>query len=59
MQDELLYKCHLLLDEDRALKAQPPHEVVVRVGRAETSQWPTMLFDPTLISMMYIAAKIP
>ena len=33
MQDEVLYKCCLLLIEDPALKAQPWHEVAVGVGR--------------------------
>ena len=33
VQDEALYKCHLLLFEDPALEAQPWHEVAVGVGR--------------------------
>ena len=56
MQDEALYKCRLLLLEDTALEAQPRHEVAVLWG--ETSHWPTIPSDPSLVSPVYIALKI-
>ena len=57
MQHEALDKCRLLLFEDPALEAPPRHEVVVVWG--ETSQWPTIPSDLALVSLVYIALKIP
>ena len=57
MQDEALYKCRLLLFEDPALEARPRHEVAVVT--VETSHWPTIPSEPTLVSPVYIALKIP
>ena len=56
-QDEACKKCRLLLFEDPTLEAQPRHQVAVGVGR--NCCWVVILWDPALVSVVYIGVKIP